>query len=132
MADRVLLPAHGLIRLEVFHPLLVVSVPMEGIAAGLELFDEIVRLRAALVDEVLRKVKVLLLARHIVKAAERQLDFLMSGIAMQLALFGSEHREDIVHVLLHHVEETALAGGFIIGDRCFQNMAGAVKLVAVA
>ena len=67
-----------------------------------------------------------------VQGDQRQLDFLMSGIAMQLALFGSEHREDIVHVLLHHVEETALAGGFIIGDRCFQNMAGAVKLVAVA
>ncbi len=90
------------------------------------------RLGAALVDEELRKVEILLLARHARKLDERELDLLMAAITRDLPFAAPEDRDHVVRKAAHDVEKLALAGRLVIGDGSLDQMAGAIELVVVA
>ena len=48
-----------------------------------------------------------------------------------MPLVGAEDRVDVVGELAGHVQQLALAGRLVVGDRRLDQMAGAVKLVVV-
>ena len=73
-----------------------------------------------------------MLPGEIVKLHQGELDFLVAWIGVQLALVRPDDLHEVVHVAQHHVEKGALARGAGIGDGRLQQMAGAVKLVAIA
>jgi len=63
---------------------------------------------------------------------QRQLDFLVPGVAVPSALRTAEDRADAIGVAAHHVEQDPLAGRLVMGDGGFDQVAGAVQLVQVA
>ena len=93
---------------------------------------EIVRLVAALVDEIGREIEAPAIARQPVELDERKLDLLMAGITALLTRGPTEGRGDVIDVALHRVEEFAFSGRAKIGDRPFEQMSGVVELVVVA
>jgi hypothetical protein len=90
------------------------------------------RLPPALIDEIDREVEVLLLAEQAVELDQRQLDLLVTAIAVLLAGTRTEHGRDVVDVAEHDVEEFSPSGRLVIGDGAFEHVAGAIELVVVA
>ena len=133
MAHRLVLLAHGLVGLEVAQAVGVVAGEAEGVLLlAKTLGDEVEGLLSAFVDEVGGKVQVFLFSGEIVKLHQGELDFLVAWIGVQLALVRPDDLHEVVHVAQHHVEKGALTRGAGIGDGRLQQMAGAVKLVAIA
>ena len=97
--------------------------------SALALLLEVVRLRAALLKEILRRLEILFLARRLVEAEKGNLNLLMAGEAAELSL--SEAGADEIGVLLHDVEQLRLARRLIEGDRGLKHMPVAVELMAL-
>ena len=95
------------------------------------LLHVVVRLAAALVDEVVREVEILPLPGRPREAAERQLDLLVAGVAAHLAALAAERLRDQVRVAAHRVEEEALARRLEVRDGGLHEVARAVELVPV-
>ena len=130
MPDDLLLVANRLMRL------VVVVGPEDEIlriaAVALSLDVEIVGFGATLVDEILGQVHVLLLAGGAGELDQCQLDFFMSAIAGDLVRTMAELVDDVVDIAAHDVHQLALSGGLIVGDRAFDQVPGAIKLMRVA
>ena len=130
MPHHLVLLAHRDMRLVVFVDTVI---PGRRIAAARPRLDvEVVRLPAALVDEIARQIHVPRLAGEAGELDQRQLDLLVTAIAAKLALAATEGARDQVGIAAHHVEQLPFARGGGIGDRAFHQMAGAVQLVPVA
>ena len=130
MPHHLVLLAHRDMRLVVFVDAVI---PGSRIAAARPRLDvEIMRLAAALVDEIARQIHVPRLAGEAGQLDQRQLDLLVTAIAAKLALPATEAARDQVGIAAHHIEQPPLARGGGIGDRAFHQMAGAVQLVPVA
>ena len=100
---------------------------------GRQPFDgrEVVRFRAALVDEVSGKIQITLFARRPVEFDQREFQLLVAGVAAFSPRLAPEVGGDQVGVTAHRVEELALAGRFEVGDGGFDQVPGAVKFVLV-
>ena len=123
LADR----AVGLVVFVAFGPEV-----LRVLAAGAGLGVEIVRLAAALVDEVRGEVEVAAVAGEAVELDEGELDLLVAVVAALLAGAGAEGGADVGDVALEDVEEAAAAGGEEVGDAAFEEVAEVVELVVVA
>jgi len=102
------------------------------LAARARLFGEVVRLAAALVDEIGGEIEPPSVAGKAVELDQSELDFLMAGIAPLLSRPPSERRRDMVDVALHDVEKPPPAGRAKVGDRAFEQVAGVIEFVVVA
>ena len=98
MPDHLRLLAHGDVGLIVFAG----PRPIGGrvVAARDRLLGEIVRLAAALVDEIGGEIEPPPVAGETIELDQRELDFLMAGIAPLLSRPGSERRGDVVDITL--------------------------------
>ena len=92
----------------------------------------VVRLPAALVHKIPAERQVAPLAGGAVQLHQRQLDFLVAAVAALLAGAGAKDRADVVGVAAGDVQQSALAGGLVVGHGRLDQVAGAVQLVAVA
>jgi 2Fe-2S ferredoxin len=130
VADDARLLAHRDVGLIVFVGL----GPIGGrvVAARQRLLGEIMRLTAALVDEIGGELEPSAVAGEAVELDERELDFLMARIAVPLPGSPAERRGDVVDAALHDVQEASPSGRSIVSDRAFEQMSGVVKLVVVA
>ena len=112
---------------------LAVGVVAAGIVAASVGFDIVVvlaaRALAAFVDEERRQVHVAFLVRRVVELDQRELEFLVAGIAAFLATLGPERLVDAVGEARHDVEELPLARRVEVRDRGFDQVARAVQLV---
>ena len=86
---------------------------------------------AAVEDEILRQLPVLVLAGQAVGLHQGQLDFLMAGIGVNLPLPLAEGIADQVHQLVHDLQEAVVPRHLGVGHSGFQHMPGAVQLMAV-
>ncbi len=134
MADGRLLFGKGLMRLAVGfvldHPRRAIGIPV-GRFAALLVFNVVeVRLRAAFLNEIFHHVEIALLLRDVVQPHQRQLDFRVSRIAVQLRLAWAKHAVDMVRQPAHHVQQAALSGSLEIRHARFNHMSGAVQFVA--
>ena len=128
--DHLGLLAHRHVRLVVF-----VGPGPEGgrlFAARDRFLGEVVRLAAALVDEIGGEIEAAAIAGQPIELDQRQLDFLVAVVAALLACPAPEGSCDVVDIAFHDVEEAPPTGGAEVGDRPFKQMAGVVKLVVVA
>ncbi len=83
---------------------------------------------SSFVEEILRRPKIFLVSRHSVQFAEPDLNHLMAGNFM--AAVWTKSLADKVRILECHVEQVLLAGGQIVSDRGFIQVAGVIQLVA--
>ena len=114
MPLRRLLLAHGRVVLVV-----------NGIGEGVRLLVVF----AALLDEIVGEVEVLLRARRIVQLDERQLDFGVAAGEKARVLFDVEPLVDIVGVLNHRGVQLIVYARLVQGDRRLDEMSRAVQLV---
>src|SRR5690606_35774072 len=101
-------------------------------AATLAFALEVVRSRAAGVDQAQREIEVAALAGGAVELDEGQLDLLMAVVAALGRAAGAELAVDEVGVAAHHLQQGGLAGGLVVGDARLDEVPGAVQLVGVA
>ncbi len=127
---RILL-AHGLVALPV-ELLVVLGVIDALIAAAARLFHKEEGLCAALVNEVARKLKHYGIAGRVVHAHQCQLDLLMSGIAVQLALVRTQHAVYVIRHARHYVKQRLFAGRLVVRARGLHHVTRAVQFVIVA
>ncbi|MNC12620.1 hypothetical protein D3C75_603440 [compost metagenome] len=112
------------------HPRRAVGVPVGGLAAFF-IFDIVeVRLRSALLDEVFHQRQIAGLLRDIKQAHQRQLDFRVAGIAMQLLLTRPKNAVDMVGQRADHLQQTPFAGALEVRHARFNHVPGAVELMA--
>ena len=100
-----------------------------GTAAIFEL--EVERLLAALAHEVFGEVGVALFAGGLGEFDECHFGDFVPGIAVQLAVGGAESGIDVISETAGRVEQLAFAGGLIVGNRAFGQVAEAVQLMVV-
>ena len=121
VADHLVLLAHRLVGLAIFVIARVEEVVLGRVVAPRDrFFIEIVRLAAALIDEIGGQIELLALPGKLVEPDQRDLDFLVAGVAALLLRSGPESAADMVKAALHHLEEFALPGGLVVGDRAFK------------
>ena len=107
----------------------VVAAVLPGAAAVLEL--EIERLLAALAYKVFGEVGIALFAGGLGEFDECHFGDFVPGIAVQLAVGGAESGIDVISETAGRVKQLAFAGGLIVGDRAFGQVAEAVQLMVV-
>src|SRR5205807_338667 len=139
VTDHLVLVAHGRVRLVVTTQLQSAqAVPTIVAVAGPRCrpracFDiEVVWLLTALVDEVATQLEIARLASRAVQPNQRQLDFGMTTVATLLVRPGAEDARDVIGVAAHDVEHCSSTGGLKVGDAGFDQVAGAIQLVAIA
>ena len=102
------------------------------LAARQRLLGEVMRLAAALIDEIGGEVEPAPIAGQAVEFDQRQLDLLMPAIAALLPCPAAEDRGDVIDVALHDIEQLAPSRGPKVSDRPLEQVPGVVKLVVVA
>ena len=107
----------------------VVAAVLPGAAAVFEL--EIERLPATLAYEVFGEVGIALFAGGFGQFDERHFSDFVARVAVQLAVGGAESGIDVISETAGRVEQFAFAGGLIVGDRAFGQVAEAVQLMVV-
>jgi len=100
-------------------------------AALARLDVKVVRLRAALVDEVLGQPPVALFPRNAIQPHQGEFDLFVARIAVALALARAEGAIDEIRVAAHHLQELALAGGLEVGHGRLDKVPGTVEFVLV-
>ena len=92
---------------------------------------EVERLLAALAHEVFGEVGVALFAGGFGQFDECHFGDFVAGIAMQLAIVEAESGIDVIGETAGRVEQLALAGGLVVGNRAFGQVAEAVQFMMV-
>ena len=91
----------------------------DRVAARVALDIKIVRLGAALVDEIGREIQIFADLGGVVKFDQRQLNFLMPGVALFLARFRPKDPGDVVHIPHHHPQHAVAPRGVKVGQSAF-------------
>lgn len=99
--------------------------------AGFHFLDQIVGLFPADPHEMSGKLQIRAVPRHTVQLDKGKLNLLMAGAAAALAFAGAEHAADQIREAARHIQQAALAGGLVVGDGGFDQVAAAVKLVSL-
>ena len=89
------------------------------------------RLRAAFLNKVFHQIEIAWLLRDVVQPHQRQLDFRVARIAVQLVFARAKHAVDMIRQPAHHVQQAALSGSLEIRHTRFNHMSGAVQFVAL-
>ncbi len=130
VADGRLLFGKRLMRLAVGfvfdHPRRTIVMPVRGFAAFFVLDIVEVRLRATFFDKIFHQVQVSRFLRHVVKPHERQFNFRVTRITMQLVLARAKHAVDMIRQPAYHLQQSALPGSLEIRHASFNHMPGAV------
>ena len=119
----------GLVVGVVLFARLVVAAVLMGTAAIFEL--EVERLPATLAYEVFGEVGIALFAGGFGQFDERHFSDFVARVAVQLAVGGAESGIDVISETAGRVKQLAFAGGLIVGDRAFGQVAEAVQLMVV-
>ena len=89
------------------------------------------RLCAAFLNKVFHQIEIAWLLRDVVQPHQRQLDFRVARIAVQLVFARAKHAVDMIRQPAHHVQQAALSGSLEIRHTRFNHMSGAVQFVAL-
>ncbi|MNI39415.1 hypothetical protein D3C73_935970 [compost metagenome] len=92
------------VRLVFHHPRRAVGVPVGGATAFFVLFIVEMRLCATLLNKIIYQRDIPWLLRDFIQSHERQLNFRVYGIAMQLVFTGSKNVVDMVCQTTYHLQ----------------------------
>lgn len=88
-------------------------------------------LGAALSDKVACQRHIARLLCYLIQTHQRQLNFRVARIAVQLIFAVAESVVDMIGRATNDAQQPTLTGGLKEGDACFNQMPGAIKLVAL-
>src|SRR5215218_4972785 len=92
---------------------------------------EVIRLRAALVDEIFRKIEVARFAGRLIQPDQSKLYLGMAAIAAPLPLLWTELLINVINITAEHIQQFSFARRLIIGNCTFHQMSGVVEFVPV-